>query len=149
MAASLQAAFSGDLCTCLLVSPSHACPTRLHVLFAVLQEALWRLDEVLEAAMTGVRLGDGTTWVKHRGYAWVLGSHMASKLYPQGQGAPAYYQTRRPVEPHAGSTICLDKTYLLDTGEGVVVVVTCIVGEGVAALCTPPSCVTEPPLTRD
>ena len=27
-----------------------------------------------------------------------------------------YYQTRRPTEPHAGSTICLDKTYLLDTG---------------------------------
>lgn len=34
-----------------------------------------------------------------------------------GQGAPIYYQTRRPAEPHAGSTICLDKTYLLDTGE--------------------------------
>ena len=33
-----------------------------------------------------------------------------------GQGAPVYYQTRRPTEPHAGSTICLDKTYLLDTG---------------------------------
>lgn len=48
------------------------------------QEALWRLDEVLEAAMAGVRLGDGTTWVKHRGYAWVLGAHMAAKLYPAG-----------------------------------------------------------------
>lgn len=33
-----------------------------------------------------------------------------------GQGAPVYYQTRRPAEPHVGSTICLDKTYLLDTG---------------------------------
>lgn len=35
-----------------------------------------------------------------------------------GQGAPVYYQTRRPAEPHVGSTICLDKTYLLDTGAG-------------------------------
>ena len=26
-----------------------------------------------------------------------------------------YYQTRRPAEPQVGSTICLDKTYLLDT----------------------------------
>jgi hypothetical protein len=34
-----------------------------------------------------------------------------------GQGAPVYYQARRPAEPHVGSTICLDKTYLLDTGE--------------------------------
>ncbi len=34
--------------------------------------------------MTGVRLGDGTTWVKNRGYTWVLGKHMADKLYPQG-----------------------------------------------------------------
>ncbi len=50
------------------------------------QEALWRLDEVLEAAMAGVRLGDGTTWVKSRGYTWVLGSYMAAKLYPQGAG---------------------------------------------------------------
>lgn len=33
-----------------------------------------------------------------------------------GQGAPVYYQTRRPTEAHVGSTICLDKTYLLDTG---------------------------------
>lgn len=71
---------------------------------------------MLDAAMTGVRLGDGTTWVKHRGYSWVLGAHMAAKLYPAGQGTPAYYQSRRPAEPHAGSTICLDKTYLLDTG---------------------------------
>lgn len=49
------------------------------------QEALWRLDEVLESAMAGVRLGDGTTWVKSRGYTWVLGSYMAAKLYPQGK----------------------------------------------------------------
>lgn len=48
------------------------------------QEALWRLDQVLEQAMTGVRLGDGTTWVKNRGYTWVLGKYMADKLYPQG-----------------------------------------------------------------
>jgi hypothetical protein len=40
---------------------------------------------------------------------------MAGKLYPGGQGSPVYYQTRRPVEPQVGSTICLDKTYLLDT----------------------------------
>lgn len=33
-----------------------------------------------------------------------------------GQGTPQYYQTRRPSEPQVGSTICLDKTYLLDTG---------------------------------
>ena len=65
--------------------------------------------------MAGVRLGDGTTWVKSRGYSWVLGSYMAGKLYPGGQGSPVYYQTRRPVEPQVGSTICLDKTYLLDT----------------------------------
>jgi hypothetical protein len=37
--------------------------------------------------MTGVRLGDGTAWVKSRGYTWTLGSYMAAKLYPQG--APA------------------------------------------------------------
>lgn len=49
--------------------------------------------------MAGVRLGDGTTWVKSRGFSWVLGSYMAAKLYPQGapplgwpQAAPA---TRR------------------------------------------------------
>ncbi|KAI3427055.1 hypothetical protein D9Q98_006995 [Chlorella vulgaris] len=80
-----------------------------------IEEALWRLDQVLDRAMTGVRLGDGTTWVKHRGYTWVLGSYMSAKLYPHGQGTPQYYQTRRPSEPQVGSTICLDKTYLLDT----------------------------------
>ena len=55
------------------------------------QEALWRLDEVLESAMAGVRLGDGTTWVKSRGYTWVLGSYMAAKLYPQGETSIARF----------------------------------------------------------
>ena len=59
--------------------------------FQLRQEALWRLDEVLESAMAGVRLGDGTTWVKSRGYTWVLGSYMAAKLYPQGETSTARF----------------------------------------------------------
>jgi hypothetical protein len=42
-----------------------------------------------------------------------------------GQGTPQYYQTRRPSEPQVGSTICLDKTYLLDTGVCVCVCCAC------------------------
>lgn len=60
-------------------------PTSCAACSLATQEALWRLDEVLESAMAGVRLGDGTTWVKSRGYTWVLGSYMAAKLYPQGE----------------------------------------------------------------
>ena len=54
---------------------------------AVSQEVLWRLDQVLDWSMNGVRLGDGTTWVKSKGYSWVLGAYMAERFYPQGEWA--------------------------------------------------------------
>ena len=53
-----------------------------------LQEVLWRLEQVLGHTATGVRMSDGTTWVKQPGYHWRLGKHMAEKLYPGGGWEP-------------------------------------------------------------
>jgi hypothetical protein len=87
LCAAAAAAWAAACCCCLPVGWN----PRLFVLWLRcllephVQEALWRLDQVLDRAMTGVRLGDGTTWVKHRGYTWVLGSYMSAKLYPHGE----------------------------------------------------------------
>lgn len=50
---------------------------------------LWRLEQVLGHAATGVRMSDGTTWIKQPGWHWNLGRYMREKAYPGGEAEAA------------------------------------------------------------
>ncbi|GAB4818489.1 hypothetical protein N2152v2_005535 [Parachlorella kessleri] len=98
----------------------------------LMEEVLWRLEEVLAGAAAGVRMADGTTWLRQAGWDWWLAPSLHARLYPPGAAMPEHdsaaaglaqrrggagdgQQAQQPQQPLVGDQLCLDKTFLLDT----------------------------------
>lgn len=75
----------GWRCDCTIAPPTlHAPKTQP---CPCLQEVLWRLEECLLGAAVGVRMADGTTWLRQAGWNWQLTPFLEARLYPPGEAA--------------------------------------------------------------